>query len=214
MRSAASRFIAELALWNIANVICIALPTALTFFVGKEILGWGPGYLSFYVTSAVLVTLTWGSWAALVWTKNRGIRGGMRATTVLPGILTMLAGGAGLWAGFGAWYMWAGLIGAGGGMIAAAIGLAKFFQPVRREPSTASYVFGLAVYPLATTAVSLGVAALWYSFVTSPTSGDWRDIVSIATLYTTVIATALISTVIPAIISSGLRKVAADYLPR
>lgn len=214
MKKPAARFILELFLWNIANVVCIAIPTAATFFIGKEMLGWGPGYLSFYVTSAVLVSLTWGSWAGLVWTRNRAIRGGMLATTLIPGLLTVAGGSVGLWLGFGAWFLWVGLIGAGVGMIAAAIGLARFFRPVHREPKLSSYVFGLAVYPIATTLVSLGVAALWYNFVTSPSSGDWRDIVSIATLYVTVIASALISTVIPAMLSTGLRKVSGDLLPR
>ncbi len=214
MKTPATRFILELLLWNVANVLCIAIPTAVTFILGKEFLGWGAGYLSFYVTSAVLVTLTWGSWAGLVWTRNRAIRGGMLATTLIPGLMTIAGGVVGLWVGFGAWFLWAGLIGAGVGMIAAAIGLSRFFRPVHREPKLSSYVFGLAVYPIATTALSLGVAALWYNFVTTPASGDWRDLVSVATLYVTVLASALVSTVIPAVLSSGLRKVSGDFLPR
>lgn len=214
MKNPATRFILELFLWNIANVVCIALPTAATFFIGKDVLHWGAGYMSFYVTSAVLVTLTWGSWAGLVWTRNRAIRGGMLATTLIPGLLTIAGGAVGLWTGFGAWFLWLGLIGAGVGTIAAAIGLARFFRPLHREPKLSSYVFGLAVYPLATTVVSLAIGALWYNFVTNPSSGDWRDIVSIATLYVTVIASALISTVIPATLSSALRKVSSDMLPR
>lgn len=215
MKNSAGRFILELFLWNIANVVCIAVPTAVTFFLGKEVLGWGAGYLSFYVTSAVLVTLTWGSWAGLVWTRNRAIRGGMLATTLLPGLLTVAGGAVGLWVGFvGAWYLWAGLIGAGVGMIAAAIGLSRFFRPVHREPKLSSYVFGFGVYPLATTVLSLGVAALWYNFITNPATGDWRDLMSVATLYVTVLASALISTVIPAMLSSTLRKVSGDMLPR
>lgn len=214
MKNHAGRFILELFLWNIANVLCIAIPTIATFFIGKEMLGWGPGYLSFYVTSAVLVTVTWGSWAGLVWTRNRAIRGGMLATTLIPGLLTIIGGVVGLWVGFGAWFLWAGLIASGVGMIAAAVGLSRYFRPVQREPKLSSYVLGLGVYPLITTGVALGVAAMWYNFVTNPTSGDWRDIVSIATLYVTVIASALISTIIPAMISSSLRKVSGDILPR
>lgn len=213
MKSTAKRLIFEILLWNVANVICIALPTAATYFIGSS-LGWGPGYLSFFVPLAILSTVTWGSWAALVWTKNRGLRSGMKATILLPGLLTLLAGGAGLWVGFGAWWWYAGIIGAGVGQMAAGIGLARFFRPVRRKPAPANYFFGLLVYPLATTALALGVAAMWYTFVTSPSSGDWRDIISVATLYVSVLASALITTVIPSLMSSSLRKVATDYLPR
>lgn len=214
MRNPAARFILELFLWNIANVVCIAIPTGLTYFVGREYLGWGPGAMSFFITSALLVTLTWGSWAGLVWTRNRAIRGGMLATTLIPGLFTVAGGAVGLWVGFGVWYLWAGLIGAGIGTIAAAVGLSRYFRPVHREPKPSSFIFGLLVYPLATTALAFGVGALWYNYVTTPASGDWRDLVNIATLYVTVIASALCSTVIPAVMSSGLRKVAGDLLPR
>lgn len=212
MKSAGTRFVSELLLWNAANVLCIALPTGAVFLVGKNILGWGPGFLSFYVTAAILATLTWGSWSALVWTKNRVLRSGMRAATLIPGLLTMVGGFAGLWVGFGAWYLWAGIIGAGLGTIATAGALAKFFRPVNRTPGASSYLFGFGVYPLITTAAALGVAALWYNFVTSSMLEDWRGLISVATLYVTVLASVLVSTVIPAITSSTLRKVSGDFL--
>lgn len=212
MKSAASRFIVEILLWNAANVLCLLIPSAVVFLVGKELLGWGPGYMSFYLTSTVLATLTWGSWASLVWTRNRALRGGMQFTTLLPGVLTVGAGGLGLWVGFGAWFIWAGLIAAGVGMLGAALALVRYFRPVNREPSASAYLFGFGVYPLATTAAGLAVGTLWYNFVTNPTSGDWRSIVSVATLYVTVLAMALISTVIPAVFSSGLRKVSGDLI--
>ena len=214
MRNPATRFVFELFLWNVANILCVALPTAATYFIGTAILGWGPAYLSFYLTSALLVTLTWGSWAGRVWTRNRAIRAGMLATTLIPGAITMAIGGIGLWVGFGAWYLWAGIIGAGVGTIAAAIGLARYFRPDNVEPRVTQYLLGLFVYPVVTTAAAFAVASLWYNYVTNPASGDWRDIVSIATVYVTVLASVLISTVIPAALSSGLRKLSGDVLPR
>jgi hypothetical protein len=214
MKSTIGKTILELVLWNVSNVLCLLIPSAAVFFIGKEFLHWGPGFLSFYMTATVLATLTWGSWAALVWTKNRALRGGMQATTLLPGIITVIAGGFGFWVGFGAWYLWLGMVAAGIGMVAAAVALVRYFRPVTREPGAASYVFGLGVYPLMTTALSLGIGSMWYNYVTSPAGDDWRNLDSIATLYVTVIALALVSTVIPAAVSSGLRKFSADVVRR
>lgn len=210
MRTTLSRFVTEILLWNAANVLCILLPTSAVYFVGRHMLEWGPGFLSFYLTTTVLATLTWGSWAALVWTRSRALRGGMQAMTLLPGVLTMLAGCAGLWVGFGAWWLWAGIIGAGAGTIATAVALVRFFRPLNREPSGSSYLFGFGVYPFVTTALALGVGALWYGFVTGSTFEDWRGLISIATLYVSVLASVLVSTVIPALTSSSLRKVSGD----
>ncbi len=212
MKSTAKRLVAEIFLWNTANVLCTLLPTAAVYLIGTVILGWGPGFTSFYVTAALLTTLTWGSWASLVWTSNRGLRGGMLATTLLPGVLTTGAGLAGFWAGFGAWYMWAGIIGAGLGTVAVAVSLTRYFRPLNRVPGRASYLVGFAVYPLVTTAVGLVIATLWYNFVTGALSEDWRGLISIATLYATVIASVLVSTVIPATVSSTLRKISGDLL--
>ena len=212
MKSATYRFLVDILLWNAANVVSMLIPSALVFFIGKELLGWGPGFLSFYLTATILATLTWGSWAALVWTRSRPLRGAMQATTLFPGAITIGAGTAGLWIGFGAWYLWAGIIGAGLGMIAAALALVRFFRPVNREPSTASYLFGFGVYPVATSAAALGIGALWYNFVTNPATGDWRGLISIATVYVTILAMALISTIVPATFSSGLRKFGSDVL--
>jgi hypothetical protein len=214
MKSALGKTILELVLWNVSNVLCLLIPSAAVFFIGKNVLHWGPGFLSFYMTATVLATLTWGSWAALVWTRNRALRGGMQATTLLPGIITVVVGGFGFWVGVGAWYLWFGIIGAGVGMTAAAVALVRFFRPVHRDPTTASYAFGLGVYPLITTVLSLGIGSMWYNYITSPVGEDWRKLVSIATVYVTVLALSLVSTVIPAAVSSGLRKVSGDVLPR
>lgn len=218
MKSRFTRFVSELVLWNVANVVCMVLPAAVTYYIGTNVLEWstitGAARLSFLVTLALLVSVTWGSWAGLVWTRNRAIRVGMRAMTLFPGAMMMVGGGIGLWVGFGAWYIWGGLLAAGAGMGVVSTALSRYFRPASREPKLSSYLLGLALYPTVATAISLAIGAAWYNFVTNPASGDWREMFSIATLYTSVLAAALTTTIIPAVLSSTFRRVSLDILPR
>lgn len=206
MSRSVSKFAGELALWVVANTLCVLVPTAVVFFVGTTILGWGPGYLSFYLPATALLALTWGSWGALIWTHNPALRTSMQLTTLLPGVLVFGLGLFGLYVGVGAWYVWAGLMASSFGMVAASVGLNRVFGTQGHPPRGLSLGLGLGIYPLATTAFGLGAGSLWYSYVTSPHGGDWRSLISVATLMITIMAIALISTVIPAAVSSIFRR--------
>lgn len=206
MKTGISNFVGELALWVVANTLCVVAATTAVFFVGTGLLGWGPGMLSFYLTATALVTLTWGSWGALIWTRNPALRTSMQLTTLLPGVLVFALGLFGLYVGVGAWYVWGGLLASSLGMVAASVGLNRAFATAGRPRRGIALGIGLGAYPLATTAFGLGAGALWYGYVTNPHSGDWRSLISIATLMVTVMAIALISTVIPAAVSSIFRR--------
>lgn len=210
MKTTISTFVGELALWIVANTLCVVVPTAAVFFAGTHLLGWGPGHLSFYLTATALVTLTWGSWGALIWTRNPALRTSMRLTTLLPGVLVFALGLFGLYVGVGAWYIWGGLIASSLGMVASSAGLNRVFATGGNPRRSLSLGLGLGVYPLATTTFGMAAGALWYIYVTNPHSGDWRSLISIATLLITVMAIALISTVIPAAVSAIFRRAGVE----
>lgn len=219
MKNPISRFLSELVLWNISNVLCIALPTFAAYHVmamswaefGVMLSSW---QLSVVPAVVVVLTLTWGSWAALVWTRHRVIRLGMRVTTMFPGMLMIAGGALGLWSGFFAWFFWAGLIAAGIATIFLATAMARYFRPTNRVPQLSSYVLGFTLYPVAATALSMLVGAAWLHFFREAVANDWRDLFSIGMLYVSVIASALVTTLIPALLSSALRRFSCDVLPR
>ncbi len=211
MKVPALRFLFEIFAWIVANVLCVVVATGAVAFLGKEFLGWGPARLSFYVTAMALASLTWGSWAALIWTKSRPLRAGMRGSTITPGIITIAIGGFGAYVGVGALPLWIGVMISGLAMIVVSTGLSK---TVGMQASPNRWV-GLAVgglgFPLLTTAVAVGAGGMWYNFVNASFQDDFRSLASVATVMVTILAMALISTVIPSIVSSTLQRL-SHYL--
>ena len=199
-------FLIEIAAWVIANVVCVVLPTTAVYFIGTDILDWGPARTSFYVTMIALATLTWGSWAALIWTKTRVLRVAMRGSSVLPGLITIAFGVVGGWVGFGALYIWLMIIFSGAGMIVLSSTLSKTLGATAAPNQTIGLLAGGVGFPLLTTIVALGISGMWYQFVTNPFDGDWRSLISVATVMVSLLAMALVSTVVPAITSSFLQR--------
>ena len=207
-------FVGELGLWGLANLICLALPLALVFFLGTQVLKWSPWRISLYMVLAGVMTSTWGSWATLVWTRSRGLRSVQQFMTTIPGIVAMAAGGGLLYVFPSRWFISAGFIASGIGMIAAAIVLAGGVFTKNQAPSKLQYLFGLLVYPLTTTALGGAVASVWYMFLNRPALTGWKDLLSISTLMITVMAMALVSTVIPAVCSRLSQQAALMLKPR
>ena len=213
MKSLLQTTIGETFLWIVANVVCVIVPTASVYVAGDLLFDWGPAAMSFYVSAAAIASLTWGSWASLVWTRTRVLRTAQEVTALIPGVLIMAIGGLGLWTGFGKWVLWMIWIAAGGGVIATSLGLLKL-NHAQRGLRRFSIPMGLFAYPFLTTLLSGAVWGLWYNFVNNPTDGDWRSLVSIATVFVTVISIALTTTIIPCLVSTSLRRASATLLGR
>lgn len=209
MGSSLMRTLIEIPLWILANILCSIIPTAIAYQFGTQVLGWTQVQAGFYLTVMVIATMTWGSWAALIWSRSRAVRVGLRASTVLPGIVTSAIGVLGLWTGFGAVFAWALVIAAGIGTSVAAVLLSKKLG-VRPSTFAAKNVLaGLVAFPFVTTMIAGVIGSVWYHFITHPVDGNWRSLVSFATVMVTVMAVALISTVIPALTSSFAQRATA-----
>lgn len=206
------RTLVEIPLWILANVICSAIPTAIIYKIGTIALGWNHFQTGFYVSAMLVVTMTWGSWAALIWSRSSAVRIGLRASTMLPGMVTFGLGALGLWTGFGPTYAWALIMASGLGTSVAAVALHRSLGVRPTRLSQTNILTGLFGFPLITTAASGFIGGAWYSFVTSPADGNWRALVSFGAVMITVLAMALISTVIPAITSSVTQR-ATSRLP-
>lgn len=197
MKTVASELIA----WIFANVICVVAAVTAVFVIG-EFAGWGQGLKTFYVSAIAVASLTWGSWAALVWTRTRPIRVWMRFSTAIPGAITLAIGGLGAYVGVGALFAWIAIMLAGIGMMAAALILARRFGAQAASDPKRGLAIGLGLFPPIAVALSLVTGSLWYQFINNPMAGDWRSLLSIATVVVSILAMALISTVIPAVASS------------
>lgn len=190
--------------WIIANVICVVVPTVFVHTLGTSVLGWGPVVTSALVSAVFVITLTWGSWAALVWTKTPLIRGLQRFMATLPGISIVAIGVGGFMVGHGAWYFWTAFLGAGLGSVLCTLGLIRY-SPAPANVPRRSIGLGLTLFPFLSTGVSLGVWAIWYSFVMN--GGGWKAGPIIAAIMMSIMAFALTATVIPALASTGVRRV-------
>ncbi len=197
MKTVASELIA----WIFANTLCVVAAVLAVAGIG-ELAGWSPGLKTFYISAIAVASLTWGSWAALVWTRTRPVRVWMRFSTAIPGAITLAIGGLGAYVGVGALFAWVSIMLAGIGMIVAALILARRFGAEAASDPRRGLAFGLGLFPPIAVGLSLVTGSLWYQFVNNPMSGDWRGLLSFATVIVSILAMALISTVIPAIASS------------
>ena len=209
MKSTLFRFSVELTLWSIANLLCIGLATSAVYLVGTNFLDWGPASVGFFVPLTAIMTSTWGAWSSLVWARNRGVRAGMYVSASIPGIVLMIAGAAGMWFFLKGWLVWTGFIVGGLAMVGVTSALCRRFNPRSHSVPTLSNLYGLFVHPIVTLGATGSVAAVWYTFVSS-SGGGWRNLGSLSTLMASLLAFALITTVIPAATSTLCRKLALE----
>lgn len=194
-------FLGEWILWLVANAVCLILPLGTLYLVGHELLHWSPWRLSMYLGVAAALTSTWGSWATLVWTRSRPLRALQQATTTIPSLLLIISGVALFSTWPARWLVALVLVLAGVGNFIAAIVLAGGILSKNQAPSRVQYLLGAVVFPIATTAASGLIASLWYMFAANVAANGWRDLFSVASLMSAVMAGALISTMIPAAMS-------------
>ncbi len=82
----------ESALWILATLFMTAMALVAVGSV-KLLLGWEQSQWLVMSAIAAVLSLTWGSWAALLWTHSRVLKTLMVAVTVVPGMAMLIAGG-------------------------------------------------------------------------------------------------------------------------
>lgn len=198
------KVIAELLLWNLANAVCVVTAAAVAYFV-SGVFDLGLFTQSAMASLAAILAITWGSWGGLVWTRNRALRAGMYLVALLPAIsLILIAFGMGYLGMAIGLSLAVGFMGAG--LLFATILLGRRSAPSRCAClSWTRVVTGLVFYPVLTTIASLGVFMLAVQL--SPFEGHRLN--TIALLMTTTIGYALITTMIPAMVSTSCREINA-----
>jgi hypothetical protein len=202
-------FLTESALWTLSNTLGVAVPVA-AIYVGLHVfLGVSMTKVSLAMSAGALLTLTWGSWASLVWAKNRMLRASMQMMTVIPGILLLLLAGLGFYIGRGSILFWLALLSSGAGTVAASFMLARNVGALSVDDSPTGLLAGFGVFPMLATGAAGGVGYLWYVFVSNPLATDWRSMFSLSFFFVTTLAIVLISTVVPAVTTLVCRRLAA-----
>lgn len=165
-----------------------------------------------FVTIASILSLTWGSWAALLWSKHPVSLVPIRGTTLAPGLGMLAVGLSGLYAGFTGWWVWAIVTSSALGTLAITV----LMWPPR--PKTADYqsnlsqyIVGFTLFPVTTSVLSAIVARLWYVYATSTSMGwnpgDWFDV---ATVFATVLAVELCTTALPAVVARACSSLVSN----
>ncbi len=211
----------ELLLWGLASVLscCAAVGGA---YAASALGGWRLSLESFAVFAAVILSLTWGTWASLVWTDNRAVRLAMKCVTLTPSLLMLAAGVVGFYVIPGRWFVWSGLFVMSAATLTAAITLSSDrIMRMKYSPGSTKYLFGFFVFPLITTLAAAGVAYVAVNFVTQDFDSlwhpsSWRSLFKLSTFMITMMSTVLITTFLPAAISRSCRNFAAkiDSNPR
>ncbi len=214
-RHPALTVLVELGLWGLINVASIGLAVLTTWVVCTNLLGWSPWRVAPLAYAAGVVSLTWGSWASLIWTRTRALRVVQQLMTMLPALATLAGAGALLYLSPGKWLVAAAFGGAGLGMLAASMVLHGGVFKKNAAPSRAQLAIGMAIFPALTTVVAGGVVALWFLLMGHLQDGSgWRAMISTAAVMGTTGAWALSSTVLPAATSRACQQVAALVRPR
>ncbi|MFW5966756.1 MAG: hypothetical protein ACOCV2_04515 [Persicimonas sp.] len=202
-------FLAESGFWTLSNAVCVLTPVAATYVALHMVLGAPMSKVSLAMSAVALLTLTWGSWASLIWSTHRLLRASMRLMTVLPGVLLIALAGFGFYIGKGSILFWSALLTSGLGTVACSFMLAGRLSAKSSIKSAGGYLAGLGLFPLLSTVGAGGVAYLWYLFVSNPLQTDWRVLFSFSFFFVTTLAIVLITTVIPAVTTHLARGLVA-----
>lgn len=220
MKDSALQVAGELAAWILATIIGVLVFSGAAYVfapwlvdltnairVGTVELGTWPVVI--FVTTASLLSLTWGSWASMLWSDHPVALIPIRGTTLAPGIAMLAVGVGGLYVGLAGWWVWAIVTASAIGTIAIAV---LMWPPRIRtsgfEPGLSRYLVGFTVFPVVTSVLAALVARLWYVYATSTSMGwDPRDWFDIATVFATVLAVELCTTALPAVVSRACRAV-------
>lgn len=198
--------IAELALWGLAGLFLTAL-ALMAVTTAKYLVGWTE---SQWIAASVAVgamSLTWGSWASLVWTRSRVLKTLMVAVVVIPAAAMMLVGG---WAFLNVpenrWiWKWGWLIVAGHGLGALAATLYICGRGLvskageDRQVRARQLVLGWLVFPLIVVGASTGVVAAMLALMPEMVAGGGDGVIETLTRWIVPSqAVILITTLLPA----------------
>lgn len=203
------RLLTEIIAWIAANVVCSVAAVSAVFGI-CTVLGFSQVRAGSFILLMAIVSLTWGSWAALTWTRSKPLRVWMRISTALPGLITLGVGGLGAYVNIGALPAWIAIMLAGVGMMVVALILARQIGSGAIAQSRSGIAVSAFTFPIVSVALALGVGALWYQFVTGLGSADWRALFGVASILVTTLAMALASTIVPAVANLVSRSVAAN----
>lgn len=152
----------EAVLWSLANILLVCFAIG-ALYAAKTIFEWSSTQWVLSAMSMLLLSATWGSWAALTWTHHRALRALMVVVTLMPGLLLMAFGG---WAFFAMpenrWvWKWGWLIVVGHGVgavaMAAMLGGSKILRRTSLAVRRRRLLMGWTVFPLL---LSIGSVAL------------------------------------------------------
>lgn len=196
--------VGELALWVLAGVFMSAM-ALMAVGTARYVLGWDDNQWIVASVAVGTLSLTWGSWASLLWTRSRVLKTLMVAVVVIPGIAMLLVGG---WALFNVpenrWiWKWGWLIVAlhGAGALAFSLyvcsrGLigAEFVPELRGR----RLAMGWTLFPMIVVGGSLAIVAAFFAWMPDVVAGGdgVAEVVARWTLPSQ--AVVLLTTVLPA----------------
>lgn len=196
--------VGELALWALASLFMTAMAVmaagSVKFLVGWDETRWVAGSLAVGALS-----LTWGSWAALLWTRNRVLKTLMVAVGVIPGIAMLIAGG---WALLTLpenplLWKWGPAVVAAHGIGALALTIYVYTRGLvgRRvgvEIRSRRLAMGWTLFPMVVVAGSIGVIAAMIAFLPDVACGGDTLVESLARWTVVSQAVVLLTTGLPA----------------
>ncbi len=196
--------IGEFALWILVGLFATAM--ALVAMTGaKYLLGWNEAQWIAATAVVGACSITWGSWAALLWTRSRVLKTMMVAVTILPAVL-MLAGA--IWAFFAMpenpWvWRWGWLIVGGHGLGALAVvgvvgGRKLFASSASAKLRPRQLVIGWTFFPLVVVAGSVGVVAVTWALLPDLLTCEMTPLAAVAYWVIPSQALVLLTTVLPA----------------
>jgi len=200
MGSRIERAVKESALWIAANIVCTTAALSVIYFAAQLAPG-GGALLATFLAVAGGVSLTWGSWISLSWTRSIPLRAAMKGVTLVPGLVLLTAAATGLYIGIGSLFAWLALVGSAAGTLAVSVLLWRSVPRASAKTSRSNVALGLLAYPFAAAGGSTVVGWLWLWFVTDTIYTDWRGLLSSATVMITILAVELTTTVLPAALS-------------
>jgi hypothetical protein len=198
MHRRSNRPMLRLTTFVFAQMWCTVLALGMTwlvcqlFFHGRRAL-WIPVFMG----ATFLWSATWGSWSSLVWSGEGKLGTLARAITLLPAI-AVIGLGAGLILANPLFYK-AGLVCVvmGAGILLSALILTRALAQATPIRARARIGCGWLLFPILCAGFSIAIGAVWFALITHPPDGDWRSLMSLRTVVTSVMAVALGSTIIP-----------------
>lgn len=197
MRDQLKRLVAETSLWTGANAVAVGAAMIGAYLLSGA--AFGTGVLSVgLVLAALTLSLTWGSWVSLNWTRSHGLRAAQKAVTLFPGFLLMGTGAFGFYVGFGSLIFWGLLTISAFGTLASAVLLWRYFPRYEADITKTGLASGFLLYPFLTVFGAGVIGALWWWYLAEPVHTDWRNLFQLSTVFVSVLAVELCTTIVPA----------------